>query len=50
MHANNEIGTIQPVAEIADIAREAGVPIHSDGVQAAGSCRHRECLRDWSLQ
>ena len=36
MHANNEIGTIQPVAEIAAVAREAGVPIHSDGVQAVG--------------
>lgn len=36
MHANNEIGTIQPVAEIAAIAREAGVYFHSDGVQAAG--------------
>jgi cysteine desulfurase len=36
MHANNELGTIQPLAEIAAIAREAGVLIHSDGVQAAG--------------
>lgn len=36
MHANNETGTIQPVAEIARIAREAGVLMHSDGVQAAG--------------
>ena len=36
MHANNELGTVQPVAEIAAIAREAGVPLHSDGVQAAG--------------
>ena len=36
MHVNNEIGTIQPIAEIAAIAREAGVPMHSDGVQAAG--------------
>ena len=36
MHVNNEIGTIQPVEEIGAIAREAGVPFHSDGVQAAG--------------
>jgi cysteine desulfurase len=36
MHANNELGVIQPVAEIAKIAREAGVAMHSDGVQAAG--------------
>src|SRR5579863_342098 len=31
MHANNELGTVQPVAEIARIAREAGVLMHSDG-------------------
>ena len=36
MHANNEIGTLQPIREIAAIAREAGVVFHSDGVQAAG--------------
>jgi cysteine desulfurase len=36
MHANNELGTIQPIAAIAAIAREAGVSFHSDGVQAAG--------------
>ncbi|HEY3835643.1 MAG TPA: cysteine desulfurase family protein [Bryobacteraceae bacterium] len=36
MHVNNELGTIQPLAEIAAIAREAGVLFHSDGVQAAG--------------
>jgi cysteine desulfurase len=36
MHVNNELGTIQPVRDIAAIAREAGVPFHSDGVQAAG--------------
>jgi cysteine desulfurase len=35
MHANNELGTIQPVEEIARIACEAGVAFHSDGVQAA---------------
>jgi cysteine desulfurase len=36
MHANNETGTLQPVTEIAGIAREAGLPFHSDGVQTAG--------------
>jgi cysteine desulfurase len=36
MHANNELGVVQPVAEIARITREAGVPLHSDGVQALG--------------
>jgi cysteine desulfurase len=36
MHANNELGTVQPVEEIAAIAREAGVCFHSDGVQAVG--------------
>ncbi len=36
MHANNELGTIQPVAEIARLTRAAGVPLHVDGVQALG--------------
>ena len=36
MHANNEIGTIQPLAEIGRIAREAGVYFHTDAVQTAG--------------
>lgn len=36
MHANNEIGTIQPIEEIAKIAREAGVCMHTDAVQTAG--------------
>ncbi len=39
MHANNELGTIQPIREIALIGREAGIPVHSDGVQAAGKVR-----------
>lgn len=33
MHANNEIGTIQPIAEIGRITREHGVALHSDAVQ-----------------
>ncbi len=36
MHANNEMGTIEPVAEIGKIAREAGVLFHSDAVQTVG--------------
>jgi cysteine desulfurase len=36
MHANNELGTIQPIAGIARLAHEAGVPLHVDGVQALG--------------
>ena len=36
MHANNEVGTIEPVSEIAAIAREAGVPFHTDAAQTAG--------------
>jgi cysteine desulfurase len=35
MHANNETGVLQPLAEVAAVAREAGVWMHSDGVQAA---------------
>jgi len=37
MLANNEVGTIQPVAEIAAAARAMGVPVHTDAVQAAGA-------------
>lgn len=36
MHANNEIGTIEPIEEIAAIARENGVVFHTDAVQTAG--------------
>lgn len=36
MAANNEIGTIEPIAEIGAIAREAGVLFHTDAVQAVG--------------
>jgi cysteine desulfurase len=35
MWANNEVGTVQPVAELAAVAREYGVPFHTDAVQAA---------------
>ena len=36
MHTNNELGTEQPIAEIAAAAREAGVVFHCDGVQSTG--------------
>jgi len=36
MYANNEVGTIQPIEEISHIAREAGVLLHTDAVQAVG--------------
>ncbi|MEE8170446.1 MAG: cysteine desulfurase family protein [Phycisphaerae bacterium] len=36
MHANNEVGTIQPIAEIARIAREHGALFHTDAAQSAG--------------
>ena len=36
MFANNEIGTIQPIAEIGAVCRQAGVLFHTDAVQAAG--------------
>ncbi|MEU5877941.1 cysteine desulfurase family protein [Spirillospora sp. NPDC047279] len=35
MWANNEVGTVQPVAELAAVAREHGIPFHTDAVQAA---------------
>ncbi len=36
MHANNEIGTIEPIAEIGKITREAGIYFHTDAVQTVG--------------
>jgi cysteine desulfurase len=36
MWANNEVGTVQPIRELAAIAREHEIPLHSDAVQAAG--------------
>ena len=36
MYANNEVGTIQPIAEIGALCREKGVPFHTDAVQAVG--------------
>lgn len=36
MHANNEVGTVQPITEISKITREAGVYLHTDAVQTLG--------------
>ena len=39
MYANNEIGTIEPINEIAEIAKEKGIAFHTDAVQAAGAVK-----------
>lgn len=36
MHANNEVGTIQPIKELAAVAKEKGIPFHTDAVQSMG--------------
>ncbi len=36
MHANNEVGTIEPIGEISKIARKRGIPFHTDAAQSAG--------------
>ena len=36
MYANNEVGTVQPIARLAALAHELGIPFHTDAVQAAG--------------
>jgi len=36
MHANNEVGTVQPIARIAALAHDAGAPMHTDAAQSAG--------------
>ncbi len=41
MHANNEVGTIQPIGEIAAITRERGVLLHTDAAQSAGKIATR---------
>jgi cysteine desulfurase len=39
MHANNEVGTIQPIQELAQIAREHDIPFHTDAAQSVGKVR-----------
>jgi cysteine desulfurase len=41
MHANNEVGTIQPIADIAPIAREHGILFHTDAAQSVGKITTR---------
>ena len=36
MHANNEVGTVQPIAEISRIAKKHGIVMHTDAAQSAG--------------
>ncbi len=36
MHANNEVGTVQPIAELSAVCREADVPLHTDAAQSVG--------------
>lgn len=41
MHANNEVGTIQPIADISKIAREHSILLHTDAAQSVGKIRTR---------
>ena len=36
MHANNEVGTIEPIEKIGEVAREHGIPFHTDAAQSCG--------------
>jgi len=39
MHANNEVGTIEPISEIGEIARKAGIYFHTDAIQTIGKIK-----------
>jgi cysteine desulfurase len=41
MHANNEVGTLMPVSEVAAACRERGIPVHTDAAQSAGKVEAR---------
>lgn len=47
MHANNETGCLQPIAEIGKMARERGVCFHTDAVQSAGKVPLR--VKEWGM-
>lgn len=36
MHSNNEVGTLQPIAEISALAKKRGIAVHTDAAQSAG--------------
>ena len=36
MHSNNEVGTLQPIAEISALAKKRGITVHTDAAQSAG--------------
>ena len=41
MHANNEVGTVQPIAEIAELANGTGILVHTDAAQSVGKIATR---------
>lgn len=47
LHGNNEIGTVQPVQELASLCREQGIPVHVDAVASYGQLP--VSLRDWGV-
>ena len=49
MHSNNEVGTVQPIAEIAGIAERHGILMHTDAAQSAGKIRTKTDISGLSL-